>query len=234
MKRVGTGISYSSSSSSNQNHHGNFALVLGDSSKKAKKGTKTRCKIVQRENGRCEICAEIARKKEQKSSEVQKVDEEKREEVVEENVVVIIDDDTEEQKKDTLEEKKEGNVVVEEKVENNKVEEEKIVIMDDGVDVETLLDDVDKNAPSEGGERNNGDGVVVEKVVEEKNEDLFSFDIIGEGDLLSGWDEWNYEVEKNWDCSYPLWWDSDKKSEFNFEGVESSNNNDWVESLWQL
>ncbi|OIW12222.1 hypothetical protein TanjilG_06011 [Lupinus angustifolius] len=232
MKRVGTRISYSHSSSSNQNHKGNFALVLAESSKKTKKSTKTRCEIVKRENGRCEICAEIARKTQQKSSEVQKVDEEKRQEVVEENVVVIIDDINEEQKKDTLEEKMEGNVV-EEKVENNKVEEEKIVIMDDGVDVETLLDDADKNAPLEGGERN-GDGVVVEKVVEEKNEDLFSFDIIGESNLLSGWDEWKYEVETNWDCSYPSWWDSDEKSEFNFEGVESSNSNDWVESLWQL
>ncbi|KAK7266792.1 hypothetical protein RIF29_19447 [Crotalaria pallida] len=236
MKRLET-----SSSSYYHNLLGNLALGHGESSKKAKKSAITGYKVEEQENGRCEICAEMTRNKVGRSSESepQKGKEEEKQEVV-----------VEEEKKENLEEKVEGNnnvvevKVMEEKVgKESEVEEGKIVIIDDGVDVEVLLDEIENNAGGEGGEINGGGiadaGAVV--VVEENNdEDLFSVDIIGEGDLLPGWDEWKSEADQNLDFSsyaYPLWLDTDKYSGINSLGVKvepPANGNDWDESFWLL
>ncbi|CAL0299056.1 unnamed protein product [Lupinus luteus] len=168
------------------------------------------------------------------SSEPQKVKEEEMHEVMEKNVKVIIDEN--EEKKVTERKKMEENVVLgmdkgeskevkrkkleEIKVENGEVEEGKVVIIDEGIDMEALLGYSEAEESGDGG-----------KVVRDLNEDMFSAEITREGDKFPSWNEWKFEAEQEWCCSYPFW--ETENGALNFWDVELPTN-DWVVSLWQL
>ncbi|KAK7266492.1 hypothetical protein RIF29_19136 [Crotalaria pallida] len=204
-------------------------------SNSTKKSPKTRTRILERQNERCEICYHIAKKKLKGKFEPQNGKEEDNQEVVRENVIVIIDDN-EDKRNEILEKKMVGNGkfggykrevmnekvvlaiekdksgeekrnILEEKiVENGEVEKGNIVIIDDGVDMKDLLGEVENNAVEEGGEGNGNDGVMMGDFMEKENGDLFSAHIVGEeDDQLPSWNRWNFEAEQNCDCSYPFW-----------------------------
>ncbi|KAE9619988.1 hypothetical protein Lal_00040320 [Lupinus albus] len=230
MKRFRTTTSsYPYSSYYNHNLWNFFEFGVEESSIQDKKTTKTHPKIVQRENGRCEICYQIEKKKMKLSLEPQNV----KEEVMEKNVTVIIDENEEKNviKGNKMDVIMEENVVLgmdkevkrkkleETKVENGEVEEGKIVIIDEGIDMEALL------GYSEGEESGDGGKVVGDLIEVKNNEDMFS------GEEFPSWNEWKFEIEQEWCCSYPFW--ETQNGAFNFWDIEPSTN-DWVVSLWNL
>ncbi|KAK7266493.1 hypothetical protein RIF29_19137 [Crotalaria pallida] len=260
MQTPESNSSYLFSSSYYQSLWENFASGHDGSSNPTKKSPKTRTRIVERQNGRCEICYQIAKKKLKGSFEPQNGKEEDNQQVVGENVVVIIDDNEEERnenlekemvgngkvkgdKREAMKEKvvlaiekdkadeEKRNILEEKIVENGEVEEGKFVIIDEGVDMEALLGDVENNVAEEGVEGNGNDGVMMTDFMENENGDMFSAHNIEEDDRFPTWNQVKFEAEQNWDCSYPFW--EIDNSSLNFWDVEPSAN-DWVVSLWQF
>ncbi|OIW06418.1 hypothetical protein TanjilG_05189 [Lupinus angustifolius] len=170
---------------------------------KSSKIAKTRMQL-HRENERCEICEEKWKKR-NGNSQLHKVIKAKEKRVVYKNVKV----------NDEVVKEKLG-LVQENVVQNSEVNTQKEVIIDDAIHIEASL------LPSENG------GVVIE----DKDKNFFSTNINGgESDPFPGWNEFQFQAEQSWSCSYPYWETQD--GAFNFWEVEPSPN-DWVESLWVL